>query len=112
MNYSNQPIIGYSVNDLYYENPTYCKKDKPELNPYIPTSDPEDNCTINSKPEDCPCTINEYYGKILKQKKYNSDNELNKYTNSTYLYNLQIIHTINYSFGIGIIFAYLLIQLK
>ena len=109
MNNSTLPIVGYSVNDLYYENPQYCIRDSPNLPPHIPNGVSENSCKPTSdNNDDCPCTMNEYYGTILKQKKEVSDNEMRKYNDSTNEYNAQIVRTINYSIGVGMICAYLI----
>jgi hypothetical protein len=124
---NSSPVVGYSVTDLYYSKPSYCKRGytngELNTNPSIPDGGPDENrrnakgdlkCEIydssyninEQNQKDCPCTFNEHFGKILRQKKNTSDMELYKYQNTTSEYNLQIIRTINYSIGVGVICAY------
>jgi hypothetical protein len=107
MNNSTVPIVGYSINDFFYENPKYCVKDTPNTPPHMLNGESEKDCTppVSDK-SNCPCTTNEYYGRILKQKKDMSDGELRKYNDSTNAYDSQVIRTINYSIGVGMICAY------
>jgi hypothetical protein len=107
MNNSTLPIVGYSINDFFYENPKYCVKDAPNKPPHVLNGALETECLPpDSDKNDCPCTTNEYYGSILKEKQKKTDGELRKYNDSTTAYNSQIIRTINYSIGVGMICAY------
>jgi len=103
-----KPIVGYSVNDFYYENPKYCIKDSINPKLYIPNGNPENECTIDGNPADCPCTLNEHYGKIVKAKQTKSAAETYKYTTSVEEYNTQILRTVNYLVGVGMISAFLI----
>lgn len=128
---NSSPIVGYSVTDLYYSKPTYCKRtttkdttqnDILNTNPSIPEG-PDENVrdangdlkceiydntykVIEENQIKCPCTFNEHFGKTLRAKKNTADMEMYKYQNTMSEYNLQMIRTINYSIGVGVICAY------
>jgi hypothetical protein len=85
---SNEPtIVGYSINDFYYENPRVCPDTK--------TS---------------PCKENKDEGEILKTVANNSSSGVARYKHSLELYNQELLRTINYLAGIGMIGAYIYVN--
>lgn len=112
-------IVGYSSTDFFYENPSYCPKNN---NGYIngvktgplglPVADNEPKCGPNDK--EClttsPCTLNEYYGSQLQNDKKALDTGIARYNNTLETYNRELLRTINYLAGIGMLAAYIYVN--
>ncbi len=80
-------IVGYSINDFYYENPNMCPNRKTQ-----------------------PCIDNQQAGEELKKVANNSSSGVARYKHSLELYNQELLRTINYLAGIGIIGAYIYVN--
>lgn len=93
MSYSteNSAIVGYSIHDLYYENPKVC-----------PSNVSGDIKTA--------CEENQTAGEELKQKMNLSSSGVARYKHSLELYNQELLRTINYLVGIGMIGAYIYVN--
>lgn len=81
-------IVGYSINDFYYENPSVCTKTNPPA----------------------PCAPNKLAGETLKKVANNSSSGVARYKHSLELYNQELLRTINYLAGIGMIGAYIYVN--
>jgi hypothetical protein len=84
-------IVGYSINDFYYENPGVC-----------PSNPPEERKK--------PCSENKKAGEQLKQIANTTTSETARYKHSLELYNQELLRTINYLVGVGIIGAYIYVN--
>lgn len=84
-------IVGYSINDFYYENPGVCNNKSSDL---IITD----------------CSNNRIAGEALKQIANNSSSGVARYKHSLELYNQELLRTINYLAGIGMIGAYIYVN--
>lgn len=84
-------IVGYSINDFYYENPSVC--------PSTSFTDTKSECS-NNKTE----------GEALKKVANNSSSGVARYKHSLELYNQELLRTINYLAGIGMIGAYIYVN--
>jgi hypothetical protein len=84
-------IVGYSINDFYYENPGVCT--------------PE-----NVNKDDSVCNTNKIAGETLKKVANNSSSGVARYKHSLELYNQELLRTINYLAGIGMIGAYIYVN--
>ena len=82
-------IVGYSINDFYYENPSFCS----------PNPD-----------KDTPCSDNKKFGEQLKKIVNTSTSGVARYKHSLELYNQELLRTINYLAGIGMIGAYIYVN--
>jgi len=80
-------IVGYSINDFYYENPSVCL-----------------NTTTT------PCKENKDAGEALKKVANNSSSGVARYKHSLELYNQELLRTINYLAGIGMIGTYIYVN--
>ena len=80
-------IVGYSINDFYYENPKIC--------PSV------------TKP---PCAENNAAGEKLKEKVSVSSSGVARYKHSLELYNQELLRSINYLAGIGMIGTYIYVN--
>lgn len=84
----NEPtIVGYSINDFYYENPSVC-----------PSTD------------ETACNNNKTAGEALKKVANSSSSGVARYKHSLELYNQELLRTINYLAGIGMIGAYIYVN--
>jgi hypothetical protein len=84
-------IVGYSINDFYYENPSVCTST---------------NVNTNAS----ACHNNKTAGETLKQVANNSSSGVARYKHSLELYNQELLRTINYLAGIGMIGAYIYVN--
>ena len=80
-------IVGYSINDFYYENPGIC-----------PDTTQGD------------CANNKTAGEALKKVANNSSSGVARYKHSLELYNQELLRTVNYLAGIGMIGAYIYVN--
>jgi len=80
-------IVGYSINDFYYENPSFCPDTTQK-----------------------PCSDNKKFGEQLKQIVNTSSSGVARYKHSLELYNQELLRTINYLAGIGMIGAYIYVN--
>lgn len=100
-------IVGYSSTDFFYENPSYCKKATDNTTKYAG----EPNCDKGSiDVSGCPCTTNETYGSILHEAKTGMDTGIARYNNTLDVYNRELLRTINYLAGIGMLVAYIYVN--
>ena len=82
-------IIGYSINDFYYENPSFCPP---------------------NQASDSLCSQNKEQGEQLKKIANTSTSGVARYKHSLELYNQELLRTINYLAGIGMIGAYIYVN--
>jgi hypothetical protein len=99
-------VIGYSSTDLFYENPAYCPKDAAGYIKEKKCFPSETDCTIDKN----PCTLNEYYGSQLQNNKKALDTGVARYNNTLDMYNRELLRTINYLAGIGMLAAYIYVN--
>jgi hypothetical protein len=84
-------IVGYSINDFYYENPSVCP-------------------STATDPLKSVCNNNKDAGEALKKVANNSSSGVARYKHSLELYNQELLRTINYLAGIGMIGAYIYVN--
>lgn len=108
-------LVGYSSNDFFYENPAYCgQKDKDNKYP----GETHSMANINSTPADenkndnvnriqTLCITNEKYGEQMKAKNSGLTTSSSRYDHTMRMYNRELLTTMNYIAGIGLIVAYI-----
>ena len=116
------PVVGYSSNDFFYNNPTYCPKDPNDKNQYLQhTSDSDDTPTPTGLDEipyagsgdidhTNACSANQYYAALLSKTSNQSQTTSAKYTYSLTVYNRELLRTVNYLAGVGLLFIYLYVN--
>jgi len=104
------PVVGYSVNDFYYENPAYCGV-KDASGKY-----PSENKDINNVTDDTiddtsnQCIMNEYLAKKVKGIDNGLTTNTSRYKFTLSMYNRELLRTINYIAGIGMLVAYIYVN--
>ena len=82
------PVVGYSTNDFFYNNPDYCPKN-------------------NDKTTNDACSANQYYASQVVQLNNQSQTTSAKYNYSLIMYNRELLRTVNYLAGVGLLCGYL-----
>lgn len=117
------PVVGYSTNDFFYSNPDYCPKDPKDQTKYRQhTSNTDDTLKSHTDNDyeteytDKPntpidstntCSANQYYATQLAQMNNQSQTTSAKYKYSLLMYNRELMRTVNYLAGVGLLFGYL-----
>lgn len=108
-------LVGYSVNDFFYEKSDYCIK-KPDgtyngENLKVSNLDTanENKNTTNIK---TLCATNEKYGKLITKSKNGLATTTNRYEYTLAMYNRELLRTINYVVGVGMLAAYIYFNKK
>lgn len=108
-------LVGYSVNDFFYEKSDYCIKqpDGKYTNESVKVSnlksENENQNTTNIK---SLCATNEKYGKLITDSTNGLATTTNRYEYTLAMYNRELLRTINYVAGIGMLVAYIYINKK
>jgi len=99
-------IVGFSVNDIYYQNPNVCKAETNCSSGNIASA------TIASV-SNCSCTYNKQISDDItsRLKEYETMNtDTSRYTQSLETYNRELLRTVNYLAGIGMLCAYIYVN--
>jgi hypothetical protein len=114
MNSKTSNVIGYSSTDFFYENPNYCAKTSGIQKYSTQTDDATCNNIIQlTDPtyiDQCSCNANQLYGEQLQLTKRSTDTDIARYDNTVKTYNHELLRTINYLAGIGMLAAYIYVN--
>jgi hypothetical protein len=106
-------IVGYSVNDFFYENPDYCVKNSTGIyEGEIQLTDTNENTNNGTLEDNTLCTTNAKYGKALKEHSNDAIGANARYQYSLVMYNRELLRSINYVAGIGMLCAYIYVTRK
>lgn len=112
-------VVGYSPGDYFYTDVNYCSKTcDTNKNQYCKVNR---DGTISESPEsaynlhqtitkDNACTANDLYGSRLKETNSQLHITTSKYRRSTEDYNRELLTTVNYMLGIGVLFGYIYVN--
>jgi hypothetical protein len=106
-------VVGYSVNDFFYENPEYCvKTDTGIYSGEIKLTDTNENTNTGTLEDNTLCETNAKYGKALKEHTIDATGANARYQHSRIMYNRELLRSFNYVAGIGILIAYIYLNRK
>ena len=116
---STTPIVGYNSGDYFYANPEYCSKtcSSNYCQYTTSTSNSYDSSTKESSytgtgniDNTNACTANEYYATQIEATTDASNTTETKYKIAVEAYNRELITTVNYILGVGVLFGYIYVN--
>ena len=104
---SSGSIVGYSVNDFFYENPEYCvKTTSGTYSGETSLTETNENTNNGTTEDNTLCETNAKYGKALKEYNIDATGANARYQHSLTMYNRELLRSFNYIAGIGLLIAY------
>jgi hypothetical protein len=104
-------IVGFSINDMYYLNPNVCNVETEKTNCSSDSGNTA-SATIASASK-CSCTYNKQISSKItsRLKEYETmKTDTNRYNQSLETYNRELLRTVNYLAGIGMLCAYIYVN--